>query len=299
MEATTGELSERAVRALSAVQELGTVMGSLRDALLARPERAVVDDLGPHARAVGELGARLADLAREVAEFDRELRGDFEQLEGEVDAAVAALRALQDRAGQRHHGASEGTTVLGASLDQLRLRLDEIGGRLEATASEATQASHDVARSAEEGRAALRHHVEALHRAADEAGEHGAETASRTRRHSAEVGDALEQELGSVGRHVGVMLERLQHELEGAIAEQVRGVVREGIERLRALLHEMLEEMGGDRDDLQSVREVLSSLFDRLQSLLSPVEAEAAEVQVVHDELEHRRREREENDDHV
>jgi chromosome segregation ATPase len=298
MEATTGELSERAVRALSAVQELGTVMASLRDAMLARPERAAVDDPGRHSQAGGEVGARLADLAREVAAFDREVRGELEQLESEVDAAVAALRALQDRAGQRHHGASEGATEIGASLDQLRVRMEEVQGRLEATASEATQASHDVARSAEEGRGALRHHVEALHRAADEAGEHGAETATRTRRHSSEVGDALEQELGSVGRNVGVMLERLQHELEAAVAEQVRGVVREGIERLRALIRELLEQMGGDRDDLQSVREVLSSLFDRLQSLLSPLEAEAAEVQVVHDELEQRRREREENDDH-
>lgn len=297
MEATE-ELSERAVRALSAVEELGTLMGSLRDALRARPERAVVDDLGRHTQAGGEVRARLADLAREVADFDREVRRDFEQLEGEVDAAVAALRALQDRAGQRHHGASEGATELGASLDQLRLRLEEVEGRLEATASEATQASHDVARSAEEGREALRHHVEALHQAAAEAGDHGADAASRTRRHSSEVGSALEQELGSVGRHVGVMLERLQHELEGAIAEQVRGVVREGIERLRALLHELLEQMGSDGDDLRSVRDVLSSLFDRLQSLLSPLEAEAGEVQAAHDALEDRRREREENDDH-
>ncbi len=285
-DATITGLSERVAHALSSAEALDAAMGSLREVLLARPG----DDRGG-------VGAGLADLAREVAEFDREVREDFERLEGEVDAAVTTLQALRDRAAQRRHESSEGAAELGAGLDRLRQRLEEVETRLAASAAETAQTSHEVARSAEEGRGALRHHVEALHRAAGETGDHAAETAGRTRRHSAEVGEALEQELGSAGRLVGAALERLQHEMEDAVTEQVRGAVREGVERLRALLRELLDGMGDDRDDLRGVRELLTSLFDRLQSLLSPLEAEAGEVQEVHLVLQERRRQREEHDD--
>jgi chromosome segregation ATPase len=239
----------------------------------------------------------LEALDGDLAALEQDVREGFAEVETQVAEVATALRTLQERVNEGRAARIQATEALETRASEVHERLVDTSQRLEHAGTEGTTALHDFARSVREDRHALDQSVASLRDAAQSTGASAGQHAEHTRHHTEEVSRALESELGGIGQLLAQAAERLQHEVEAAVDREVQTVIREAVERVRHLFEEVLGRIHGDRDDLRGVREVLSSLFARLSSLVGPIESEAEGVTARHSELEQRAEEKRRQDE--
>lgn len=287
-------LGSRVVRVSAEVAAIDTHLRALVGAVT--PARASLEHL-----TAGSPGADIAheleSLDGDLAALEADVREGFAAVETQVAEVAAALRALQERVDECRAHRTQAEQALQARMTEVHGQIDDVVQRLEHAGADGTSGLRDLARSVREDRHHLEQSVASLRDAAQSTGASAGQRAERTRHHSDEVARALESELGTIGRLLAQVADRLQHDVEAALDREVQAVVREAVERSLRLFEEQLGRIRGDRDDLRGVREVLSSLFERLSSLVGPLESETHRVHERHSELEHRADEKRRRDE--